>query len=83
VLLPSVHAGAPTRAVRCGQADALAALVRQSPWLLADAGASRGVLSLLARAVRDDVLSLTLGEDSYARGEVIMARIAEARGGAS
>jgi hypothetical protein len=71
VLLPSVAADAPTHAARIDEASAFAALVRQSPWLMADLGAAPAVMSLLRATASCTSLAVSLGRDSYARGDVL------------
>lgn len=75
VLLPSVRADEPTRAVRIDEASAFAALVRQSPWLMADRGAASAVMSLLRATASSASLAVSLGRDSYARGDVLAERL--------
>lgn len=76
VVLPCVIAGAATHGAPLGAPAALEALVRQSPWLLADAAVARAQLALLARAAALPSRRLVLGTDSYARGDVL-ARVLE------
>lgn len=75
VLLPRVRATEPTGASRIHAADALAAMIRQSPWLVADARIAARVLPVLESASRQTAYDLSLGEDSYARGSVLEQRI--------
>lgn len=70
-LFPTVAAELPTVSEPIAAADALARLIRQSPWLLADRVAVRDVLALLADAVAGPVLALRLGRDSYGDGGVV------------
>ena len=65
VILPSVAAGEPTMLTPVPAADALAGLVRQSPWLLACRDAAPAVLALLGRAVERGAFTLRLGRDTY------------------
>jgi len=67
VILPVVLASQPTRLVPVAAADALAGLVRQSPWLLACPGAAPGVFALLARAAGGASYHLELGLDTFRR----------------
>lgn len=82
VLLPRVRAGDPTRLRRAHPADALAELIRQSPWLLADPHAAPGTLALLARAAQKPVFHLSLGSDTYPDPHLLQTRVAEAVRGA-
>ena len=75
VLLPSVRADEPTRASAIDAAPAFAALVRQSPWLMADRGAAAAVMSLLRATATRASLAVSLGRDSYARGDVLAERL--------
>ena len=75
VLLPGGDADAPTRATRIDEASAFAALVRQSPWLMADRGAAPAVMSLLRATASRASLAVSLGRDSYARGDVLAERL--------
>ena len=65
VILPSVAAREATVLTPVPAADALAGLVRQSPWLLACRDAAPAVLALLGRAVERGAFSLRLGRDTY------------------
>jgi hypothetical protein len=71
LLLPHVAPDAPTRLAAASAADGFAALVRQSPWLLADPAAAVGVHRLLTLAASTRVARLSLGRDSYGRGELL------------
>jgi hypothetical protein len=73
LLFPRVEPGLPTALEPIAPSDALAALLRQSPWLLADAGAAAAVLSLLRQAALLPARSLRLGRDSYADPAVLAA----------
>jgi hypothetical protein len=79
LLLPRVEATSPTLASRVHAADALAAVIRQSPWLVADARVAMRVLPLLEEASRRPAYALRLGEDSYARGDVLEQQLGAAR----
>lgn len=68
VLLPAVNAGQPTSLARVSAATALAALIRQSPWLMADRSAAPALLTLLERVARLPAYVLSLGRDSYGNG---------------
>jgi len=77
VLFPVVRADERTRLEPIRRSDAFAALVRQSPWLLADRGSSPQCASLLAHATEMPCARLVLGRDSHRRG----ARLAEVLAG--
>ncbi|HEV3049476.1 MAG TPA: hypothetical protein VGX50_04170, partial [Longimicrobium sp.] len=78
VLLPGVRAAEPTALRPAHPADALAQLIRQSPWLLADAHAAPGVLALLSRMSKTPVFHLALGTDTYADPQLLQVSVAEA-----
>lgn len=66
LLFPRVDAGADTAARAAHPARALARLLQQSPWLLADRVAAPSLLSLLREAARKPGFDLCLGLDCYA-----------------
>jgi hypothetical protein len=80
VLLPEVNAERPTALAVAADAAAFTALVRQSPWLMADRAMTGGVMQLLRDAASHPAFSLSLGRDSYARGDVLAERLSPARG---
>jgi len=65
LLFPRVAADRPTELAPLPAADALAALMRQSPWLLADRACAAEVLSFLREVCERPAFSLRLGLDSY------------------
>ncbi|HYJ80683.1 MAG TPA: hypothetical protein VEW03_13805 [Longimicrobiaceae bacterium] len=65
LLFPRVDAELPTALAPLPAADALAALMRQSPWLLADFASAGEVLGLLRAACERPAFTLRLGLDSY------------------
>lgn len=65
VLFPQVDPGAGTRLVPIPAARALALLIRQSPWLLADPASSGAVLACLVRAASLPAYRLFLDRDTY------------------
>ncbi len=64
-IFPVVAPAEPTLLAPIAAADALARLVRQTPWLLACRRTAPAVLALLTRAVADGAFSLRLGRDTY------------------
>ena len=66
LLFPTVEPDLPTSMVPLTPADALARMVRQSPWFLADRAGAPAVLDLLRDAARCPAFALRLGRDSYA-----------------
>ncbi|HEY0023506.1 MAG TPA: hypothetical protein VGB24_11365 [Longimicrobium sp.] len=66
LLFPRVEADRPTARARLPASDALARLLRQSPWLLADRGAAPRVLRLLQQVASLPAYELRLGLDTYA-----------------
>ena len=79
LLLPTVRPDEPTTATSVDAATSFTALVRQSPWLIADREAAPAVMALLRDAAGLPAYALSLGRDSYARGAVLAARLAPAR----
>ena len=79
LLLPTVRAEEPTSLTAVHDASAFTALVRQSPWLMADRGAAPTVMSLLRAAAAHPAFTLSLGRDGYARGDVLADRLVPAR----
>lgn len=67
-LFLEIRPALPTKVERLGQADALAALVRQTPWLLADPVQAPTILSLLISAIQRPTFRLLLGRDTYRDG---------------
>jgi len=65
MLFPRVEADAPTEMQPAEAGGALAWLLRQSPWLLADRGCAPRVLSLLRDAALLPTYALRLGLDTY------------------
>jgi hypothetical protein len=65
VIFPRVEAGEETRLEPLSRAEALAGVMRQTPWHMADPDAARGVLDLLTRLVSGPVHRLRLGFDAY------------------
>jgi hypothetical protein len=65
MLFPRVAAELPTELAPFPAPDALAALMRQSPWLLADRACAAEVLAFLRSACERPAFSLRLGLDSY------------------
>lgn len=75
LLFPRVEAERPTDLEPAHPAGALALLLRQSPWLLADRGAAAGVLALLRRAASLPSHGVRLGLDTYADPALLAARV--------
>lgn len=71
VILPRVVAAAPTAARRVTGADVFTALVRQSPWLMADRVAAPGISALLRSVAGRPGVALDLGADSYGKGTML------------
>jgi hypothetical protein len=68
---PHVSAREPTLGSPVAAADAMAALVRQSPWLLADRVAAPRLLDLLTTATAYPRYELRLGLDTFGDGELL------------
>jgi len=64
-IFPVVAPVEPTLLTPLSPANALARLVRQTPWLLAGRRTAPAVLALLTRAVAGGAFSLRLGRDTY------------------
>jgi hypothetical protein len=75
LLFPRVAADQPTLLEALSQADALAGLIRQSPWLLADRGAAVPVLALLQATAARPRFSLRLGLDTYSDPHRLLERL--------
>jgi hypothetical protein len=73
LLLPTVSGDLPTAARPVVAAEALAAVVRQSPWLMADRVAAPKVLAVLQAVATGPAFALTLGRDSYGNGALLDA----------
>lgn len=77
LLFPSVEPDAPTSLDAFAAPDALAALLRQSPWLLADPACAPAVLALLRQAALLPAHALRLGLDTYAAPERLTERLSQ------
>jgi len=82
LLLPVVEPGQPTRLTPLSSGEALAGLVRQSPWLLADRVAATTVLGILHRAAGHPAYRLRLGLDAYQERERLSACLSTLAGAA-
>jgi len=65
ILLPVVAAERPTSLAPISAGQALAELVRQSPWLLAHRAVAAAGITVLSRAAQTPAFALTLGLDTY------------------
>ena len=83
VLLPRVAADHPTAVAPADPAEALAELVRQSPWVLLDRGAAPLVLDLLSTAASRcrPPRKLSLGSDCYGMPGPLSAALGSAIAG--
>lgn len=80
VILPVVSPTEPTRLAPVAAADALAGLVRQSPWLLACRRSAPTVLDLLTRAATGGgAFGLRLGRDTFRDPDRLSASVAGLR----
>jgi hypothetical protein len=75
MLFPRVRAHKPTAAERMAPAGALAALLRQTPWLMADRARTETILSLLRQAAALPAYDLRVGLDTYRSPETLVARL--------
>jgi hypothetical protein len=78
LIFPRVDAVAPTRLEPLAAAAALAALIRQTPWLMTDRGAAPAVLPLLREMSTRPAYSLSVGLDTYADPALLAVRCAPA-----
>lgn len=76
VILPAVSPREPTLLTPVAAADALAGLVRQSPWLLACPDTAATTLGVLRRAAEGETFSLRLGLDTFRQPARLDARVA-------
>lgn len=76
LLFPRVVPTATTEIAPLTAATALAQLVRQSPWFVADRAIAPQILGLLQRVASLPACRLTLGLDSYASPETLSAALA-------
>jgi hypothetical protein len=84
-IFPTVSADEPTRLTPVSAGDALARLVRRTPWLLVYRPTRPDVLALLTRVVAGGAFSLRLGRDTYRKPARLAARLGglDARVGSS
>lgn len=73
LIFPNVDVERPTRLSRIAQSDALARLVRQTPWLLADPAVAQAGLELLASTAQLPAFRLELGRDTYRDSRALLA----------
>lgn len=71
-LFLEIRPDSPTAVEPMGQADALAALVRQTPWLMADRVQAPTILALLISAIHLPTFRLSLGRDSYRDAPILL-----------
>lgn len=80
LLFPSIQADRPTQLAPITASDALARVIRQSPWLLADREVASATLALLTRVVARSCSALLLGRDSYANADRLESCLAPVTG---
>jgi len=78
LLFPRLEPDLPTALLPLHPAAAFVALLRQSPWILADGGGAAPVLALLERVAALPAHELRLGRDCYARPAVLTRVLAPA-----
>jgi hypothetical protein len=76
VILPRVLPERATALAPVPAAEVLTALVRQSPWLMADRAAASGLLALLAEAASAPARRLSLGLDTFASPSALQSVLA-------
>lgn len=81
LLFPRVQADEPTGLGPANAGDALSALLRQSPWLLADRGCAPQILALLRQAALLPAHALRLGMDTYTDPALLAGRLDGLRDG--
>jgi len=69
----SIAADQPSRASMTSASDAFVGLVRQSPWLLADAAAAPPIVERLSALARLPSVSISLGRDTFGRPNALRA----------
>lgn len=80
LLFPEVRANEPTAAAPIAAVEALAALLRQSPWLVADRGSAATVLALLRDTAALPAYRLQVGLDTYSDPPLLVERLARDTG---
>jgi hypothetical protein len=75
LFFPRVNADRPTDAEDISPAHAMAALVRQSPWLLADRSAAPQVVGVLRTACGGRRYGLSLGLDTFGNANLLEERL--------
>ncbi|MDB4951854.1 MAG: hypothetical protein JWM27_4503 [Gemmatimonadetes bacterium] len=80
LLFPRVRAAKPTLAEPVPPAAALAALLRQSPWLMADRPRAASLLALLQSAAALPSYGLRVGLDTYRSPPTLVERLAPVTG---
>ena len=81
LLFPRVSAVEPTLPEPIAPADALARLLRQTPWLLADRARTPRLLALARSVAEMPAYSLRLGLDTYRSPAALVAALAGVTGG--
>jgi len=69
VLLPQIRAEERTELLPASSGEVLAALIRQSPWLMADRAAAQGVLDSFTALAQGPGHRLLLGREVYGRSD--------------
>lgn len=75
LVFPRVEPGKATVRSRLGPPDALARLIRHSPWLLASRGTAGALLGRLRRLAELPAFGLRLGSDVYARPAALLPHL--------
>lgn len=83
LIFPWIEADEPSRVEPAGAAGALAALVRHSPWLMADPPSAPPLLALLTRMAHLPAYGLRLGRDTLADPARVSALLAPLFSGGS
>jgi hypothetical protein len=80
LLFPEVQRAGETAVQDIACADALARLIRQSPWLLADPGSARDTLDLLTDACAGRNAEIHLGLDTFGNPPLLEERLSQFTG---
>jgi len=83
VLLLSIAAAAPTRLTKAASSEALAGIVRQTPWFLLDRPIAARALKLLSRVALLPTYALSVGLDVYTDANRLMEVVSPALGAGS
>ena len=78
VLVPEIRAESDSGLEPLSQTESLEALVRQSPWLMADPVAAPGILRMMEAVASRPAFRLVLGADSFGNGPLLSSLLRDA-----